>query len=340
MRHKRPEVSEVFTPRNSEVNRRIYIERPNHERELIRALKGSLHCLIFGHSGTGKSWLFKKVLKDLDAIFITTNCANAARLGSITEEIFITVMPSGSKELETLSEEIKGTIGAAFVGGELTSNRYYSVLKKDSLLSALHYMRKMSGSKLCVLILDNFEQIFHNKKIMDELANIIILCDDSRYAKYKIKILIVGTPSGVIDYFLKTENSATIANRLRELSEVSRFSKEQVCELVKIGFIDILKVNIDEKLLKIIQDHVYSATLGVPQRVHEYCEILGHFMEDNNWVAEEQQLIYSNLEWLKCGLRESYGLIESLMNEKETKIGQEESGLFLSRKMRSSLFQL
>jgi ATP-dependent protease Clp ATPase subunit len=102
MNLKRPEVNQVFTPRNSEVNREIYISRPNHERELIRALQGSLHCLIFGHSGTGKSWLYKKILKDLDAHFVIANCANASRLGSITEEVFISVMPTGTKELQGL----------------------------------------------------------------------------------------------------------------------------------------------------------------------------------------------------------------------------------------------
>jgi len=44
---------------------------------------------------------------------------------------------------------------------------------------------------------------------MDELADIIILLDDTRFAKLKVKILIVGTPTGVLDYFSKTKNLGT-----------------------------------------------------------------------------------------------------------------------------------
>jgi hypothetical protein len=51
----RPKINEVFTPRRTEVNREIYVDRLGLEKSLIRALDGSLHAIIFGESGSGKS---------------------------------------------------------------------------------------------------------------------------------------------------------------------------------------------------------------------------------------------------------------------------------------------
>ena len=80
-------VTDVFTPRRTDVNREIYVDRPDHEKELSRALKGSLHTIVYGESGSGKSWLYKKVLEDLQAEIATANCANALRFQSLTDEI-------------------------------------------------------------------------------------------------------------------------------------------------------------------------------------------------------------------------------------------------------------
>jgi len=77
LRPRRPKVSDVFTPRRTEVNSDIYVDRPQLEKELRRSLEGSLHTIIYGESGSGKTWLYKKVLADLDAYVATANCANA-----------------------------------------------------------------------------------------------------------------------------------------------------------------------------------------------------------------------------------------------------------------------
>lgn len=51
---------EVFTPRSPEVNSEMYIARPDLEKALKNALRSSLHVIIHGESGTGKSWLYKQ----------------------------------------------------------------------------------------------------------------------------------------------------------------------------------------------------------------------------------------------------------------------------------------
>jgi predicted GTPase len=61
---KKNEIKKVFTPRNNTVNKKMYIHRKELELELKRKINGSKHILIYGDSGCGKSWLYKKVLSD------------------------------------------------------------------------------------------------------------------------------------------------------------------------------------------------------------------------------------------------------------------------------------
>lgn len=325
---KRPKIGEVFTPRSSEVNPRIYIDRPDHEKELKRTLEGSFHPLIFGHSGSGKSWLYKKVLKDEKAYYSVANCANAARYGSLVEEISRSVLPNDRKELTSLSEEIHAEGSAVIAKGGARSSRVYEILKEDPLHASFHYMSKKAKGRSCVLVIDNLEAILESQSISEELANIITLSDDSRYAKYNIKILIVGVPSGVLEYFSKTKNLPTVANRIRELTEVRGLNRPQVFELVRRGFSELLKANFSEVKLREVQTHVHKVSLGIPLRVHEYCELLAFEYKDSNWNAKKEAFEKADIDMMKHGLRESYHVVESLMNKKETKVGRRNQVLY------------
>jgi hypothetical protein len=53
----KPKINQVFTPRKAIVNPAMYIPRPQLEKELKRAIEGSLHSILTGESGSGKSWL-------------------------------------------------------------------------------------------------------------------------------------------------------------------------------------------------------------------------------------------------------------------------------------------
>jgi Cdc6-like AAA superfamily ATPase len=116
-------VSEVFTPRRTDVNKSIYVERPELQTELRRALQGSMHVVIFGDSGSGKSWLYKKVMEDLGAHICTANCGNAARLNSVTTEIHNAIIPEGTPELTGYDEEKKAALKIPLVEGVVSNTR-------------------------------------------------------------------------------------------------------------------------------------------------------------------------------------------------------------------------
>jgi hypothetical protein len=91
-------VNEVFTPRSSQVNLKTYVPRLSLERALLRSVQGTMHAVLFGESGNGKSWLYKKVLDQHGIHFKVANCANASRMKSLTNEIVNTLLPAGSAQ--------------------------------------------------------------------------------------------------------------------------------------------------------------------------------------------------------------------------------------------------
>jgi hypothetical protein len=338
MFNKRHAVNEVFTPRRNDVNREIYVDRPELEKELFRALGGSLHCVIFGESGSGKSWLYKKVLQDMGAQTATANCANAVRFGSLTEEIKKLVTSENPKRLTEMNEEMDARVKAVVAEGGLTSKRVYEMAQEDPVLECFRVLRERAGEGPAVLVIDNLELIFSSEEMMHELASIITLLDDSRYSKYGVKLLVVGVPSGVREYLSKMH--ASVGNRLSEISEVSSLSKEEVATLVKTGFVKLLRVDISPETLAAWQEHIFTVTMGYAQPVQEYCEQLGYIVQDSNWKGSVEQLSKADAAWLKQGLSQASGTIAQLMNERETKAGRRNQVLYSLGRINKRVFHV
>lgn len=175
-----------------------------------------------------------------------------------------------------------------------------------------------------VLVFDNLEAAFTDQ-ILKELANLLILCDDERYARYKVKILIVGVPSDVEEYYYKTPHHSTVANRLSELPEVSRLQRAECNELVRIGFEHKLKYKIHS--LGDLQRHVAWISDRIPQMVHEYCLELAFLGEDHRAV-DEASIAAADDAWLSKSQFHAYSVIESHINERDTKAGRRNQSLF------------
>ena len=188
---KRPDINTVFTPRSEDVNDKTYVKRLDYENNLKRALNGSLHPVLFGCSGTGKSWLFMKVLRDINAKWEVVSCSNARSFGSLIAEINRVLNPRPQKQLSSISTEIstEGSALLAKAGGKST-RKYEMACVIDPLLISLQRFRKRAGSSSAVLVLDNLEFLLDSKTLLDELANLIILfSDDTKYATFKINLL-------------------------------------------------------------------------------------------------------------------------------------------------------
>lgn len=334
----RVEIKEVFTPRRSEVNEAMYVSRPDLEEYLKQALKRDMHTLIFGESGNGKSWLYKKVLAELGLPFVVANCANASRVSSITQEIG-TVIFGGGHAVKSGYEEQKGTkVNAAVAQGELSSKQKFDLTRDEPLLDAF---RKLASNnpdyQRKIIVLDNLESIFNNPKLMDELADIVILLDDQRYAQCGVTFLIVGVPGGVLEYFARTKNSESVSNRIFELTKIGGFKESQVQEIVTKGFRQ-LQVQLTTSHIQAISSHVFNVTLGIAQRVQEYCEALAYELQKNQWQFHPDLLAKADEAWLRQGFRQSYQLIDSHLNSRETDIARRNQVIYVIGKIKTIQF--
>jgi Cdc6-like AAA superfamily ATPase len=316
----RKEITEVFTPRRSEVNVNMYVHRPKLEVALSRAFKRNSHTLVFGESGNGKSWLYKKVLEDNEITYVTVNCANASRAKSLTVEICNCLVAPGTAVKLGYNVEKAAEVSAFFAKGGLKQSDRYDLTQEEPLLQAFKLFASASERKK-IIVLDNLESIFNSEELMDELSDIIILLDDSRYAECNINFLVVGVPNGVLHYFRETKNAESVANRIQEMQKVSGLDSGQVREIVSKGFAQ-LQVPLSGASLIEISDHVSDVTLGIPQRVHEFCEHLAYAIKDNKWTYLPKTLPTANKEWLTSGLRHAYSVVEKNLNSRETTVAR------------------
>lgn len=305
------EASDIFTPRQSEVNNDMYIHRSRNEKSIVRWLKESMHGFIFGESGNGKTWLYKKVFDENQVNYVIANCTLASSKGSLRNEIFSSCMPDHTSIKTSYSETKEAGLDAVVASAGISHEANYELLPEDKLLTSFKQLSKKSSSdKPSVIVLDNVETIYNNSSLMDELADIIILLDDSRYAKYNVRFLIVGVPCGVIEYFSKSKNRSSVGNRISELPSVSGFTLKETQEIVNKGFNLHLNCELSPKVTEGIAGRVHDITLGVPQRVHEYCLSLYYALEDNDWAIGANAFNNADIGWLQKGLRESYAGIE------------------------------
>lgn len=317
----RKKIDDVFTPRNPTVNSDMYVERKELEKELNRSINGSMHSFLFGESGNGKSWLYKKVFNEKKVNYVVANCASASMKNSISDEIYSVCIEDGTG-LKTGYKETK-TAGISAIGmAKLSHEADYTIHQQSDLLKAFASLNKNAGNNKSVIVLDNVETIFRNEKLMSELSDIIILLDDERYAKYKVKFLIVGLPNDVISYFSSAKNTSSVGNRIDEIERVMGLTYLQVLDLVQRGFQDYLKIDIPETQVKRLSRHIFDITLGVPQRIHEYCEYLAYQLEDSSWEYKPELMDSADWKWLKKGLRECYSVIDACLNSDETADGR------------------
>lgn len=333
----RKKVSEVFTPRRHEVNKTMYVRRPELERALIRAIDGSQHVLLCGESGNGKSWLYKSVLEG-GVGFVAANCANADRLGSLTQEIQSIAFPAGVAKKIGYSESKEAGVSALALGANLSHEKSYEYIQDEPLLAAFKQLNKISKGARTIVVLENLESIFDDERLMDELANIILLLDDPRYASLGIKLLLVGTPSGVLEYFGKTKNLESVANRLTELTKVEGLTLGQVEELLSKGFVKELQVALAEHQIETMARRVHHVTMGVAQRVHEYCEQLAYQLEDADWNYADSLHAEAEEAWLTSGMRQSYVVVEANLNSRDTSVARRNQVLYSIGKLRIHQF--
>lgn len=332
---RREKVENVFTPRSANVNSEMYICRPFLENELREKMRNTQHIIIYGESGCGKSWLYKKVLKDQGVYYKTVNLALASTYNGINkllENLANNERPTKDSFEENINADLKVVLADA---GAAHKNHYVMNIK-HGLFRYLDVFFNKQGGFLCF---DNLEAIFHRPQLMEELGNLIILLDDEEFASYHVKFIISGVPSGVLTYFSKEKNLSTISSRIVELPEVKPMDDLQTELLLKKGFCDKLKVKFkSDNDRSDMFNHIKFITSGIPQAIQEYSLILAIKIESNNWYYDKSLLFKADQSWVRDSLYANYQAIEDLMNSENTRIGRRNQVLYCLGKINTKSF--
>jgi len=333
----RPE--EVFTPKGSVVNADMYIDRPHLENALIKAIRKPKHIIIHGESGSGKTWLYKSVFKNHNIRYEVINAASVITLGSLSSAI--TSILSELKPVKNVGydEKKSAKTSIAVLEGQLEHVDKYEYSNSDPFFELLKLLDSSSKSLPAFIVIENVEHLVNNEKHVKDMSATLLYLDDDRYSKYNVRILIVGTPTNIRDYFSNQDNSQTIINRVQEIPEVSVLTDDQTASLSKKGLfeklsykIDILAKRLDGINKPYDEKKIFSDiswyTANVPQYIHELCLELSLDAENNNCLISQQLFYESLFAWLKCSLVSEHAVLEQNINSVETKHGRRNQVIF------------
>lgn len=320
----RSKPNEVFTPRNREVNPDMYVTRKDLERKLRRAVAGSQHIIVFGDSGSGKTWLYKKYFDENEILFITVDLSVAVS-GGISEAL-ADALPSS--EWEPVRRTVKGEAGAkvfvAKAGGSYETE--YKKKEIDPLEAVLRELRDKEA-KARFIVFDNFEQISRNRALLEEIASLVIRLDNARFAQQGVRFLFVGVVADMKEMIASYDHADTVSNRVAEIPEVEQLSESEAASLIERGLFEKLKIETAIEKSDLIARVSFLSDRNA-QQLHELAYEIACEAEENNWLIDAEGLKRAEEDWVETSLSIYRAQIESRMNKRDTKIQRRNQVLF------------
>ncbi|KPD10348.1 AAA family ATPase [Phaeobacter sp. 11ANDIMAR09] len=314
----KPKPDDVFTPRSPKVNPSLYIPRPDLEEELVEGLSESQHLVVFGESGNGKSWLYKSVFEKEKVSYDVVNLALASSLGSLGSAFEDKLARQENFEKQEYERSGSGSFKPGGVGVDYEETWKYVKGKKEPFERLLAYLRKSAGKRKAIVVFDNFEQIATDAAICKEIANCVVLLDDPIYASYDVKILIVGTPSGIDEILSHNGNIQTISTRLKEIPEVERMLPTEAQLLMRRGLEDQLKLEVLGNA-QVFYDRMLSITDRIALELQELgLKIAKEALKKGNTI-DQNVLNRAVQKWAKNSIRASCAMVSGRMNSRETR---------------------
>ena len=195
------------------------------------------------------------------------------------------------------------------------------------VLERVRYRAK--DERPAALILDNFESIIADKDAVRQIGGLIVSADDESVAQHDVKIVIVGTPTDLRDSIVSISGAAPIANRLTEIPDVARMSRDEARSLMQRGFIDELGFSFGSDVVESeLYDEIGWLTDRIAQHVHELCLAIANGSVDAAGSISRDIVDDAIRSWSDDSLSTDAGVIERLMNARDTKIGRKNQVLY------------
>lgn len=259
-------INAIFKIRE-EFNEKNYIVREYYEKELKRAIGRYKYVFIVGESGCGKTWLTTHVIKNDDKKFKFVNLSDVKMRGGFYN-YFSTLH---SEMLVERTETKEAGVNAGFAAGNLEASRTYEV-NND------YFKMFLQNNKDHIVVLDNFETIINDEKMLADLSCIITMADDPLMLANNVRFLIIGATNSIMQYFEKMPNYQTIASRIQTIS-VRGFNDTECNVFVSKRF---RECGFSVPLIDELSNYVLRCTAGIPQSVNDMCYCIAITYLDEN----------------------------------------------------------
>jgi len=304
----RPE--DVFTPRARVVNQSMYVHRPELERELKRAIRSGYHLVIFGDSGCGKSWLYKKVFDDERVVFscIDLNDAHTA------DDVDLIMLDAIDDEDWQVVEEIRTSESSVMpydVGRKTGRSKVMRRKETQSFEKLCISLRRAAGKKKAFVVFENLEHALEKPDVVARLRSLVLSLDDVSLASSSVQILFVGVPADIKSILAQGNKYQTISNRVIEISEVSRMSRDQASHLIRQGF-EVELDMVTESFEYCISQIIYL-TDRIPQYLHDLCLQVAFQAEEVRNTVSPTVVVDGAHRWVNTSARQHLGFLEATL---------------------------
>ena len=266
---KTPTPGEVFTPRRADVTA-MYVERPALEEALEGLFESNEVRYLFGHSGSGKTWLYKSVFKR-NGVYSYVVPLQDLSDGMSFDDLIRRHLGTLGVRFET-STINGGAVGASVggIGGQASTSTKSRPFERQPLDLLLETIRRFADERRAVLVFENLERGLRRPDILAELTRIIMSVDHDAFAAHDVRVLFVGTVKDLVAQISELPDSAPILGRLSVLPEVSRLQDSEARYLVEHGLFDMLQLEPLIDRTKFV-NRALQRTDRLPLHIHTYC---------------------------------------------------------------------
>lgn len=260
------DLNEVFTPGAvADIN---YVRRPKLENSMrINIKKPGIQLMVIGHSGSGKTTIVQKVLKEEGRNCIVTPCSKNSTFEDLLLSAFDDLNPYYIDSVKSVSEyKISSSLQAEYAGikGGLTGEHKESIDQQIKRALPIQLNAKKLASFLGEIhacwVIEDFHKLNDSEK--QKLADSLKLFVDqgSRYPEMKmICIGVVGSVHDLLEY------DTNLNTRISEV-EVALLSDEENRQLIENGC-KLLHVKMDGALI----NDIITYSNRIASVAHQMC---------------------------------------------------------------------
>ncbi len=309
----RSKPKEVFTPRAPRVNQKMYISRFEQERAMKRALDSNYCIVIYGDSGCGKSWLYRKVFADLGVSFSVLDLGTCQDQDDVDLILLDRIARLEEFEIQEKEEERELDIRPMRAGVREKKSLSYKRNVSSPFKRMCTLMRSEKNFTRGVIVFENVEHIIDKPNLISFIQSKIMEIDNNDEANGDISIAVVGVPFELSKILSEGNHYQTISNRIYEIPEMGQLEPDQAEEFMKRGFIELLKLKFSYDFDLCLRA-IATATNRVPQYLHDVCLLASLAAEEADGEINQELVEKAIVDWVVSSDKSAFTLIDSIVS--------------------------